>query len=66
MAAIHLTWRAYLFCALFALLLGAEIDYENAAPDNVRNVSIKLDDETGQITSYSINGADVFIVKQSV
>ena len=63
MAAIHLTWRAYLFCAL---LLGAEIDYENAAPDNVRNVSIKLDDETGQITSYSINGADVFIVKQSV
>ena len=63
MAAIHLTWRAYLFCAL---LLGAEIDYENADPDNVRNISIQLDDETGQIAKYSIDGADVFIVKQSV
>jgi len=46
--------------------LGAEIDYETAVPDNVRNISIKLDDETGQITSYSLNGVEIFIAKQSV
>lgn len=61
-AAIHLTRRAYLFYAT----LGAEIDYETAVPDNVRNISIKLDDETGQITSYSLNGVEIFIAKQSV